>query len=266
MRPVLSKTPVYSRDIPMPQIMMAMLRCSCNQHRSSGRRQYMGNAILAFTVDQVRKLTGLSARQIRYWDDTCFFSPSHASEKNRPFGRVYSFQDVVWLRVVSMLNRSHNIRLRKLRPVVEWLQSHPSESWSTLTFYVAGGNLYFDDRDLGLRIDTAYLSQAVIPIDMQPINRAVEREENLLRERDADEIDSITRKRSVSHNYPVLAGTRVRTEAVWNFHEAGYSNDEILQQYPRLEPEDITEAIRFERESVSLRNAPVSRMDTISHR
>lgn len=208
----------------------------------------MSNVILAFTVDQVRKLTGLSARQLRYWDDTCFFTPALASEKGRPFGRVYSFQDVIWLRTVAILNKQHGIDLRKLRPVVTWLRSHPEETWSTLRFYVAGSQLYFDDRDLDVRLSTGSLSQAVIPIDMQPIISAAESEAKRLVQRDASEIGQIVQKRNVSHNYPVLAGTRVRTEAIWNFHEAGYGTAEILRQYPRLQPQDIEEAIRFESE------------------
>jgi uncharacterized protein (DUF433 family) len=54
---------------------------------------------LAFTAENVCKLTGLSARQLAYWDATDFFSPELLDEhRRRAFGRLYSFRDVVGLR------------------------------------------------------------------------------------------------------------------------------------------------------------------------
>jgi len=54
--------------------------------------------ILAFSADDVCRVTGLSQRQLAYWDKTGFFAPEFASPKERPFARVYSFRDVVGLR------------------------------------------------------------------------------------------------------------------------------------------------------------------------
>ena len=52
--------------------------------------------LLAFTAHHVQRLTGLSARQLGYWDRTGFFSPQHISlTRSHPFGRIYSFRDVV---------------------------------------------------------------------------------------------------------------------------------------------------------------------------
>jgi hypothetical protein len=36
--------------------------------------------LLAFTADHVARLTGLSNRQLRYWDDTGFFAPALLDE------------------------------------------------------------------------------------------------------------------------------------------------------------------------------------------
>ena len=49
-------------------------------------------------------------------------------------------------------------------------------------------------------------------------------------------------------NAPVLAGTRIPTSAVWSFHEDGYTTEQIIDQYPRLYPDDIRAAIAFEQE------------------
>jgi DNA-binding transcriptional MerR regulator len=205
------------------------------------------NTILAFRLDQVQRLTGLSRRQIRYWDDTNFYNPSYHSEKGRPFGRVYSFRDLVGLRTIALLMKEHGFRLQQLRPVAAWLASHPSETWSSLRFYIAGSDLIFEDTELNAWRSTARPRQTVIPIHMYQVISEAESDADRLRERTSDEIGQIVRNRLVSHNQHVLAGTRIRTSAIWTFHEDGYSNDEILRQYPRLVAEDVDAALKFER-------------------
>lgn len=45
----------------------------------------------------------------------------------------------------------------------------------------------------------------------------------------------------------MLDGTRIPTSAIWNLHEAGYSDDQIIYEYPRLSQADIAAALAFER-------------------
>jgi DNA-binding transcriptional MerR regulator len=48
-----------------------------------------GNIVAAFAPEHVVRLTGLSMRQLAYWDQTGFFRPQHLSEGRGPYGRVY---------------------------------------------------------------------------------------------------------------------------------------------------------------------------------
>jgi len=57
----------------------------------------------------------------------------------------------------------------------------------------------------------------------------------------------VAKTRNVMANKPVIAGTRIRTEAIWNFHQEGYSVKEILDQYPSLTEDDVRAAVEFER-------------------
>jgi uncharacterized protein (DUF433 family) len=50
----------------------------------------------------------------------------------------------------------------------------------------------------------------------------------------------------VTHNTPVVAGTRIPTAAVRRFHEAGYSPSQIMREYPSLTPEDVKAALVYE--------------------
>lgn len=204
--------------------------------------------LLAFTIDQAARLSGLSTRQLRYWDKTDFFTPSYRDEQNRAFGRIYSFRDVVGLRTLGLLRREHGVSLQTLRNVGDWLKRHYHEPWSELRFYVAGKQVFFEDSELGARRSATTPGQLVIPIEMREVASTTEALAAKLQVRTADELGRIDQHRLVSHNAPVLAGTRIRTEAIWHFHEAGYDVDEILRQYPRLTVADVAAAIDFERQ------------------
>jgi len=60
--------------------------------------------VQAFTLGQVERLTGVTQNRLRRWDTTGFFAPAYAYENRRsPYSRIYSFQDVVGLRVINVL-------------------------------------------------------------------------------------------------------------------------------------------------------------------
>jgi len=203
--------------------------------------------ILAFTADNVCRLTRLSPRQLRYWDTTDFFSPELLDEhQSRAFGRIYSFRDVVGLRVIAVLRNDHRIPLQELRRVGEWLLAHHDYPWSSLRFALSGRKVVFVEPASGQYVEAKGGGQTVIQIALEPIANEMRQAADGLRERRKEQIGSVVRNRYVVHNAWVLAGTRIPTQAVWNFHEAGYSADAIIKEYPRLMPEDIKAAIDFE--------------------
>ena len=67
-----------------------------------------------------------------------------------------------------------------------------------------------------------------------------------LRARAPEQIGKIEQRRTVAGNAPVIAGTRIKTSAIWNFHQAGCTIADIRRQYPRLSEKDIKAAIDFE--------------------
>jgi len=202
--------------------------------------------VFAFSADQVRTLTGLSDRQLRYWDKTGFFSPSYGeANRRRPFSRVYSFRDVVGLRAIAMLRSQ--LPLQQLRRVGAWLAAHYDEPWSSLRFTVAGRDVYFRDPGSDQWVSTQPPGQAVLrDFCLADVAEEMADEAVRLRDRGPRDIGRVVQNRSVMHNAPVLAGTRITTEAVWNFHTAGYSADEIICQYPRLTAADVRVAIAWE--------------------
>jgi DNA-binding transcriptional MerR regulator len=75
--------------------------------------------IAAFSEEQVGRLTGISQRQLRYWALDNFFVPSLLSTKNDdlPPLKMYSFRDLVCLKVINALRNDAKIPLKDLRGV-----------------------------------------------------------------------------------------------------------------------------------------------------
>jgi len=58
-------------------------------------------------------------------------------------------------------------------------------------------------------------------------------------------LDRITIDSAVCNGKPVIRGKRITVQTILEFLSAGDSKEEILNQYPTLESEDISACIRF---------------------
>ncbi len=214
----------------------------------------MAHVFDAFTTETVARLTGLSRRQLAYWDKTGFFSPTHL-DRDRPGGphsRIYSFRDLVGLRTIALL-RSHGVTLQELRKVGAWLHQYESEPWSRLRFATSGGKVYVREPQTGAMVRASKpAGQAVISWELETIANDTAR---ALSERTDDQIGEIEHRRSVLNNAAVIAGTRIPTSMIFDFHAAGYSTAQILDEYPQLRPADIRAAVEFEERARTVKAA-----------
>jgi DNA-binding transcriptional MerR regulator len=84
------------------------------------------------------RIVGVSLRQIQYWDEQGFIRPSVKLAGGRGTKRLYSFQDLICLKVVKDLAH-HGLSLQKIRRCLRPLKkysvrkSQPSESLKYLT-------------------------------------------------------------------------------------------------------------------------------------
>ncbi len=203
--------------------------------------------LLAFTSEHVQRLTNLAASTLRYWEETDVFRASHVDERpHRPYRRLYTFSDLVGLRTLALLRREHKIGLDELRKVGQFLAAHHQRPWSEVRFGVQAGHVVFPDPTTGLLVAGKPFGQAVIEIDVQAIARGAEADAAKLRERLPEDVGKITRHRYVQQNAWVIAGTRIPTSAIWNYHAAGYDTDAIVEAYPRLMPADVAAALAHE--------------------
>ena len=204
--------------------------------------------LLAFTADHVCRLSGLSKRQLSYWDATDFFSPTDIDTNGRrAFSRIYVFRDVVGLRTISILRNQHKIPLQELRRVGQWLREHFDAPWSSLAFGLNGRKVVFRDPETGTVVEPRGGGQAVFSVLLQPIANEMRKAAAQLTKRRAEQYGELERNRYVVHNAWVIAGTRIPTLAIKNFHDAGFKTREIIKEFPRLTPKDVRSALAFEK-------------------
>ncbi|HXW41156.1 MAG TPA: DUF433 domain-containing protein [Xanthobacteraceae bacterium] len=204
------------------------------------------NVIRAFSADHVVRLTGLTKRQLNEWDETGFFKPQYAHENRRsPYARIYSFRDVVGLRVVSVLRNQYRVSMQQLRKVAKELSQNDFAFWGQMILYVVNREVSFHEPETQ-KIRGVVSRQYVVPVPLEPVIGEVRQAAEKLKERTTEKIGKIERNRLVMHNAPVIAGTRIPTGAIKRFKEAGYSIDGILKEYPSLTKADVEAALKFE--------------------
>lgn len=201
--------------------------------------------IAAFTVEQTERLTGVSTRQLLHWDRTKFFVPSLAFEDRRSqYSRLYSFRDLVSLKVLNALRNEFNVSLPHLRDVKEKLAHLGDGLWAKTVLYVLNRRVIFHNPDGDIR-EEVISGQAILQIPLQVVANGVEDAVKALRQRDTTQVGKIEKQKNIAHNVPVLAGTRIPVRSVKAFAKAGYSISQIRNEYPTLTDEDIRAAIDY---------------------
>ncbi len=202
-----------------------------------------GNVISAFSEEDVERLTGITINQLRYWDRTGFFAPSLADENRRAaYSRVYTFRDVVCLKVVNSIRNELKVSLQHLRDAKEKLKHYGDDVWAKAIIYILNCRVIVYNPATDQKED-AVSGQGVLQIPLEIVRGDMERAVSQFRSRDAATVGKITQTRGVASNKPVIAGTRIPIKSIKAFSDAGYSVDQIREQYPVLTAEDIRAAL-----------------------
>lgn len=201
--------------------------------------------VAAFTEAEVQRLTGISQRQLRYWASDDFYTPSlKVEDRELPTMRLYSFRDLVCLKVINALRNNSKVPLQELKRTKERLAHLGDDLWAKTTLYILGKRVVFDNSETGEK-EEASSGQGVLRIDLQVVTGQVESSIRAMRDRRTGTVGKIERKRGVAQNQPVIAGTRVPVRSIQSFSKAGYSIDDIHKQYPSLTKEDIIAAVNY---------------------
>lgn len=200
----------------------------------------------AFTDEQAARLTGLSKSQLVYWDKQDFFKPSFGFENRRSaYSRIYSFRDLVSLKILNNLRNETKVPLQHLREVRRKLAHLGDDIWSKTTLFVLRKKVIFRNPETD-ELEEIVSSQGVLEIPLQMVSNNMVSSVQEFNKRDVATVGKIERKKGFAHNQETIAGTRIRISSIKSFHEAGYSIDQILSEYPTLTPLDIEFAIKHE--------------------
>ncbi|MEW6686326.1 MAG: MerR family transcriptional regulator [Candidatus Edwardsbacteria bacterium] len=124
-----------------------------------------------FNTKTVSKITGLSIRQIDYWDRTHFIKPSVSEASGYGSVRLYSFNDLIQLKVAKTL-MDKGISLQKIRKAINFLKKNMPEierPLSELRFLTDGETIFVLTKDKKVIIDTLKSGQLVFSIALGAI-------------------------------------------------------------------------------------------------
>lgn len=202
-------------------------------------------AILAFTTQEAQRLTGLTPRRLQYWDETGFITPSVAARQGRGLPRLYSFQDLVQLRIAAQLRDRLSLQaLRRLKAALVL-----DAPFAVVRFAITAGG------------ETVYLVESDVPEAARSPGQIVETFQVPLEEiradlqlrvadlRARDRVGAVVRTRGVLGGQARIAGTRISPDAIVSMLDAGWDRVRILDEHPDLMAADIEAAAAWRRTS-----------------
>jgi predicted RNase H-like HicB family nuclease/DNA-binding transcriptional MerR regulator len=124
-----------------------------------------------FSAEFTRKLAGVTYRQLDYWDKTGLIRPSIQKARGKGSRRLYSFEDIVELRVVSRL-LGVGIALPAVRKAARYLRLNFKQfgrPLAQLSLIVDGRRMFVRATDPKHLIDITAGGQLVISVAVAPI-------------------------------------------------------------------------------------------------
>jgi DNA-binding transcriptional MerR regulator/predicted RNase H-like HicB family nuclease len=135
----------------------------------------MAKKVDGFSAEVTRKLAGATYRQLVHWDTTGLLRPSVEQAKGRGSRRVYSFEDLVELRVICRLLGA-GVTLKTVRIAARYIR----DNFKTVTRPLARLALVVDGKQVlvrtmkeGALIDATAQGQVVINFAVGPIAESV---------------------------------------------------------------------------------------------
>lgn len=199
----------------------------------------MGSVIAAFGEEHIERLTGISRAQLRHWNRTDFFCPSFGlGVSSAPFTRVYSFRDVVALRVLNTLRNQFRVPLQHLRAVSGKLSHLAEDRWTGVKLWVLNRKVVWEEPGTGKPQDILS-GQYVVPVVLEVVADDTRDAIAKMNVRDVSIQGVVQKSRHIGHNVSVFSGTRIPIAAVQRYLAAGYEVAQIRSEYPELTEKDI---------------------------
>ncbi len=99
-----------------------------------------------YSGTQAAKVVGITYRQLDYWARTNLVTPSLASAKGSGSRRLYSYRDLLELRVVRTLLDA-GIELPRVRRVFEYVRQHVTDDIGAAHLVISGTDVMLCEGD-----------------------------------------------------------------------------------------------------------------------
>jgi hypothetical protein len=136
--------------------------------------------------------------------------------------------------------------MRRIQP---WVRSQRGVDWESLRVRRTNGRL---ELLTGEPRSDSSLSNGHDGYDDLPLGDIVaglRSDIEVHRRRDPSTIAKTSRHRHIMQNAWVVVGTRVPTKSVWDMRQEGFTDADILRQFPMITSEDIEAAVAHEKRS-----------------
>ena len=129
-----------------------------------------------YTGPEVCKITSISYRQLDHWTSTKLISASIRNIKGSGFHRIYSFNDIVLVKLVNKL-RSAGISLQKIRIALKNIAKimGKNANISDVSVFSDGSSIYVLTENDHI-VDLLNRGQAVFGISLGPVHTETEAE------------------------------------------------------------------------------------------
>mgnify|MGYP000378726908 CR=1 FL=1 len=173
-----------------------------------------------FQISKVEKITGLTRRQLQYWNKTGLLEPASASEGQRK-PNLWSFTNMVALRAIRRL-LDQNVSLQKIRKVLDYakktwpdLGNHLNE----LTFYVL-----YDGKEVLL----------LGPDETFPVSALRAQGQKVFVLPGQEVTNEVTRAIDRIYDKPLTPGEAEDSSKAWSDYLAGTDRGETLEQVRQI--------------------------------
>jgi len=120
----------------------------------------------AFSSAEVSQITGISCRQLAYWDITGLLKPSVRPALGRGSRRLYSIRDLVELKVIIRLLNS-SLSLQRVRNSLQFIKVLPEPLEDVII--LTDGNTIYLYKDKEIFLDTLNQGQTVLRIVVEDL-------------------------------------------------------------------------------------------------
>ena len=98
-------------------------------------------AEVGYRGPQACKIVGITYRQLDYWTRTRLVTPSIAAARGSGTQRLYSFNDLLQLKVIKELTDA-GASLQKVRQSIDYVRDEIQGDWSSVTIATDGSRVY----------------------------------------------------------------------------------------------------------------------------